>query len=256
MHLKRLAAALILLPIIYFIVTAHNRVYFMLLIGVIAFFAQYEFLSMYNVKFIPKCSFSIISPVPSYLVYQNDHLPLSVIILTFSGILFFRLFFKRSPKSALMDISAFWVGFIYISVLLSYLLRLRAIDTVWLVYLGAIIWGSDACAFYIGNAFGKKKLYEDVSPNKTVIGAFGAVSGGVLISLLLRNIFRIDMTLREMVVLGLILAVIGIIGDFIESMFKRDAGVKDSSHFIPGHGGILDKIDGILFSAPVLYYFL
>jgi phosphatidate cytidylyltransferase len=95
-----------------------------------------------------------------------------------------------------------------------------------------------------------------VSPNKTVAGAVGSVIGGVAGGVLLRALIVPQLSLPAALLIGMMIGSISIVGDLIESMFKRDAGVKDSSHIIPGHGGILDKVDGALFTGPLLYWTL
>jgi phosphatidate cytidylyltransferase len=95
-----------------------------------------------------------------------------------------------------------------------------------------------------------------VSPHKTVAGAAGSVIGGVLAVFILKAVLLPLLTVSSALIIGVIIGIISIIGDLVESMFKRDAGVKDSSTLIPGHGGILDKIDGALFAGPVLYWML
>ncbi|MBS1233330.1 MAG: phosphatidate cytidylyltransferase, partial [Nitrospirae bacterium] len=111
-------------------------------------------------------------------------------------------------------------------------------------------------AYYIGKSIGKRRLYREVSPNKTVAGAGGSVIGGMVGALLLRMLIVPQLGLLPTLFIGVMVGIISIIGDLVESMFKRDAGVKDSGAIIPGHGGILDKIDGALFAGPFLYWIL
>jgi phosphatidate cytidylyltransferase len=111
-------------------------------------------------------------------------------------------------------------------------------------------------AYYIGKGIGKRKLYREVSPNKTVAGAAGSLIGGITGALILRALIVPQITASAALFIGATIGIISVIGDLIESMFKRDAGVKDSGIIIPGHGGILDKIDGSLFAGPVLYWVL
>ncbi|BCB95359.1 hypothetical protein JZK55_02810 [Dissulfurispira thermophila] len=116
------------------------------------------------------------------------------------------------------------------------------------------MWASDSLAYYIGKGMGKRRLYKEVSPNKTIAGAFGSVIGGMLSALLLGKLMMDNIAFYVLIAMGIAIGSITIVGDLIESMFKRDAGVKDSGSFIPGHGGILDKIDGALFAGPLLYW--
>ena len=147
-------------------------------------------------------------------------------------------------------------GFLYIPVLTGFMIMIRGVGPGWVIYAVAVAWASDSCAYYIGKRFGRRKLYPSVSPNKTVAGVFGSAGGGVVSSVLIKVFLLQSMSFDHAFLLGLIVGSVTVLGDLAESMFKRDAGVKDSSHLIPGHGGILDKIDGIVFVTTVVYVYL
>ena len=120
----------------------------------------------------------------------------------------------------------------------------------------AAIWLCDSAAYFAGRAFGKHKLFERVSPKKTVEGAVAGFVGAVAAFVIARAFFLPYLTIGESVVCGLIVGILGQAGDLVESLFKRDAGAKDSSELIPGHGGVLDRFDSLLFVSPVLYLYL
>jgi phosphatidate cytidylyltransferase len=124
------------------------------------------------------------------------------------------------------------------------------------VFLYFIIWASDIGAYSIGIPFGRHRLYEKVSPKKSIEGLIGALAAAAGMALLCRAWFMPPIGAAEAVVLALVLAAAGTTGDLVESLFKRAAGVKDSGVIIPGHGGILDRMDSMLFAAPVLFYYL
>jgi phosphatidate cytidylyltransferase len=122
-----------------------------------------------------------------------------------------------------------------------------------------ILMTSDTFAYFTGHAFGRRRLAPTISPGKTVEGALGGLVGGVVAALGIRVLGLPDMPLVHAVLLGLVVAAAGIAGDLFESLLKRWAGVKDSGRLFPGHGGMLDRLDSLLFGAPVLYcyyYFL
>lgn len=128
-----------------------------------------------------------------------------------------------------------------------------------------ITWIGDSGAYIIGTKWGRRKLIPRISPKKSIEGAGGGLVFSLLAALLTRWFFVIplaskwfnplDLSITHYVVLGLLLGAVGQVGDLAESLLKRDANVKDSSRIIPGHGGLLDVIDSLLFTAPVMYYY-
>lgn len=118
------------------------------------------------------------------------------------------------------------------------------------------IWCSDTGAYLIGRAIGKHKLITPISPRKTVEGTIAGFVVGTLISIALGALLLQKLSLVNAAIIGLLLSVLGQLGDLSVSLMKRTAGVKDSGDFIPGHGGFLDRCDSLIFSAPILYYYL
>lgn len=158
-------------------------------------------------------------------------------------------------------------GAIYTGALLSYGIFLRHLPGTagaWhgtaLVFAPLLLtWASDTFAYFVGRAWGTRKLIPRVSPGKTVQGAVGAVIGTVLVAIAYRYVleafplYRISML--EAVIFGILISVSAQVGDLAESLFKRDTGVKDSGSLLPGHGGVLDRVDSLLFTLPVAYIF-
>ncbi len=118
-------------------------------------------------------------------------------------------------------------------------------------------WGGDTGAYFSGRAFGKHKLYADVSPNKTIEGAVGGVLTAIIAAFIIRFIFPGALHIGTLHVVGVAVsaAIMGAIGDLCESLFKRSAGIKDASNIIPGHGGVLDRFDAVMFAAPAVYIY-
>ena len=139
---------------------------------------------------------------------------------------------------------------------LSHLQALFNIDMgcklIWLLFL--CTWASDTFAYFVGTAIGSHKIAPSISPNKTVEGILGSFLGTVLTSVVFGH-FLFGFELMHMMILGVIMAIAATLGDLAESMIKRFAGVKDSGFLIPGHGGVLDRFDSLLFTAPIFYYF-
>jgi len=121
-----------------------------------------------------------------------------------------------------------------------------------IIFLLVTIWGCDSFAYYVGRAFGRHKLAPSISPKKTIEGSIGGLVGSVGVAAAAAAIFLPEFRPVEAAVVGGLASTAGQIGDLVESMFKRGAGVKDSGHFLPGHGGFYDRVDSLLFAAPVL----
>lgn len=118
-----------------------------------------------------------------------------------------------------------------------------------------LIWTNDTFAYLTGVSIGRNKLFERISPKKTIEGFIGGVLATLIISYLIAIQFEIIST-TQWVVLGILVSIFGVIGDLIASMFKRQTGVKDTGNIIPGHGGVLDRLDSIIFTAPFIYLYL
>ncbi len=169
-----------------------------------------------------------------------------------------RLFSARSVEGALEDVSVTLLGILYVALLFGFqaAIHRQPFGRHWLTFMFLVIWASDTGAYYVGTAFGKHRLYEKISPKKSVEGLLGGTAASVLVAALCKLWLVEGLSWGEAVLLGAVLALVGTIGDLAESLLKRSAGVKDSGMLIPGHGGILDRMDSMLFAAPVLYYYL
>ena len=122
---------------------------------------------------------------------------------------------------------------------------------VWVMFIGT--WASDSFAYFAGRAFGSHELAPAISPNKTIEGFFGGLIGTIAVVVGLG--WLLAMPLPQMAALGAAIAVLGTLGDLVESMMKRQTGIKDSGAIIPGHGGVWDRFDSVLFTAPLVYYY-
>jgi len=146
----------------------------------------------------------------------------------------------------------------YISLCASYLPLIMAMDNgaVLLLILSGITAGSDTGAYFAGKNFGRHKLSPLLSPGKTVEGLFGGLICGTGVAVLIGFLMLKDYSLVPLAISALILSGLGVVGDLTESMIKREMGAKDSGQILPGHGGILDRIDSILICAPIYYYLI
>jgi phosphatidate cytidylyltransferase len=173
----------------------------------------------------------------------------------FIGLAAFLLSSPNDPK-VMPYLARFLLGWFYVPYLLSYVLLLGAPENgrLWLFLVLVIILSGDTGAFYGGRRWGRHKLYERVSPKKTVEGAVVGLLAGILAAVCFSALFSIGLSARESALCGLVLGMIGQIGDLAESMFKRISGKKDSSDLLPGHGGLLDRLDSLLPAFPVAWF--
>jgi phosphatidate cytidylyltransferase len=165
--------------------------------------------------------------------------------------------FRKSNAGALADAGATLLAFAYVPVFLAFLMLVRKLaDGVELLLIFFVtIWAIDVAAYFAGKAFGKRKLAPDKSPGKTVAGGVGGLAAGLATPLVLATVFFRDVGLNWLgaLAVGVVLAAGDMIGDLAESVFKRDAGVKDSGAVLPGHGGVLDRFDAVLYCAPLFF---
>jgi phosphatidate cytidylyltransferase len=152
------------------------------------------------------------------------------------------------------------LGVSYVALLGGHLVALRmgfpqAISAHLLCLFFLVIMGSDTGAYYTGRAFGKHKLAPKISPGKTWEGAIGGLLVSLLMSVLAHYWFFLELPLKIGLPLACVMNVLGVLGDLTESALKRGAGAKDAAQILPGHGGLLDRLDSLLFNAPVIYYF-
>lgn len=163
-------------------------------------------------------------------------------------------------------------GALYVGWLFSFIVALRAIDVplrdyplaqiglpsgaAWVFAVMAITWLQDTFAYFVGKRFGRTKMAPDLSPKKTWEGAIGGFCGALVGAILSIYVFCLPITIPQALLLGAVGGVVGPLGDLAESLMKRQLGIKDAGTLIPGHGGVLDRADSLLFCAPVLYYLI
>lgn len=159
------------------------------------------------------------------------------------------------------SVSATALGFIYLGAPLGAVSAIRlgtpeSDARLWIVFLLAVIMMGDAGAFYAGSALGKHALAPKLSPKKTVEGLVGGLAVSVGTAVGVQKLWMSFVPILHAAALGLVLALLGVLGDLFESLLKRSVGVKDSASFFPGHGGVLDRLDSLLFAAPALFVYL
>ena len=160
----------------------------------------------------------------------------------------------RKP-AVLESVTKQFQGFLYIPLLLAFVILLRSsVDGMrWILLLICIVFSGDTAALYAGTLLGRRKLAPAVSPGKTVEGAIGGLAAGLLVGLAAKHLLLPALPWGAAVGFCLVVGVAGQVGDLFESALKRASDVKDSGSILPGHGGVLDRIDALLFAAPVAY---
>lgn len=189
-------------------------------------------------------------------VEQGRFLPMLLTLWLMYCMAFFMI---RFHDVSLQELAFNFFSVVYVAFLFSHMLLLRNLTHgVYVTFLAlGLTWATDTGAYFVGRAFGRHKLAARISPNKTVEGAVGGLFFAVVISLLVSRLLPVrSIGLEMMGILGLAVGVTAQIGDLVESAIKRFAGVKDSGQVIPGHGGVLDRIDSWLFTIPIVYYLL
>ena len=199
----------------------------------------------------------------AYLEPRFDPDLLTPLLLT-SAVVFSLIWLvvRRQQDGAFPGWAWTMAGILYLGWLLGYLVSLRGLEDGrnWIFLALFATFGSDTAAFFIGRALGRYRLAPRISPGKTWEGAIGGVFGAILVSLLfiLPTPFSLSAHLNwgQAILLGMLVSVFGQLGDLVESLLKRNAGVKDSGKLIPGHGGVLDRMDSIIFAGVVVYYYV
>lgn len=238
-----------------------SYVLFCLVITLAGGAALYEFLGMSSTQTEQKYKLPVlclgIFPLAAVSLWGNAALT-SALQAAFVFLTLLTLRAYPALENSLFFIARSWFGIFYIGFCSAHLILLRSLPggIRWLLVLTAITVFSDTGAYYVGRTLGRTKLYPALSPGKTRAGAVGGVAAGTVGGIAAAMILFTGMDLTWIALLSLGLSVIGIIGDLVESLVKRVSEVKDSGRILPGHGGLMDRFDSLLLTAPVLYYFL
>ncbi len=193
---------------------------------------------------------------------ENSHFlcsaPYAVLVFCFIIFFLYYIIFPGKEGNAFAIISSKFFGIFYVAVLLSYLLPINEYPhgKNLILFLFFVTWAGDSGAYFIGSLIGKKPLAPSISPKKTVEGAVGSVVSSVLAALICQVVLLNTFDITSCAVMGFGINIFNQFGDIAESMIKRAYKVKDSGNIIPGHGGILDRVDSLLFAAPFFYYYL
>jgi phosphatidate cytidylyltransferase len=265
--LTRVMIAFIFGPIILYI-TLLGKLPFLILVEILIILGLWEFTYLAELKNfqIPKW---ILLPPGVFLGISVYLWGEGTFIFFLLGVMYLTAFvfvIKGRTQDATADLSSSVFAFFYVAGLFSFLILLREmprelrldykIGGLWIVYILICIWSCDTFAYFIGAPLGKHKLSPSISPKKTVEGFGGGILGAVAAAFFSYYVFLKYAQLKHLLVISIFVSLIGQAGDLTESLFKRDAKIKDISHIIPGHGGILDRFDSLLFVSPIVYCYL
>lgn len=264
---KRVVTALWGIPLVIIAVWFDEPIsWFTVLAAVVGALGAYEFYRITGV--IKKLPLVLLGILLTVLVIISPHLewrynpsPMLLLLAILAVLTLVLLVFRHLKKGGASDWLWMAGGVFYVGLLIAFLVILRLTDGRNFVFLALFAtFGSDTLAYFIGKAFGRHKLAPQISPAKTWEGAVAGLCGAIIISLLftLETPFQLPLSWWQAILLGLAISVFGQAGDLAESKLKRSFGVKDSGSLMPGHGGILDRIDSVLLAgvAVYLYYIL
>ena len=259
-HLKRWLTAIIAVPLLLAIIFYGSTAVFsaaiviVILVGV-SEYHQIVFGAGHPWELMEAMGIGLLIPLAVYLGDMRWLLA----ILSFSVLLVFFTYLIRirEDKFDILPVGKLILGFMYVPLMMSYFILIRRFDqgVLWIIFLLVLAFSGDVTAYYVGKNFGKRKLIPLVSPNKTVEGTVGLFAGSVAGCVLYQQVFFTTLPVYHAVAMGFFGSVLGQLGDLCESAMKRAAGAKDSGVILPGHGGILDRLDCLIFIAPFVYYY-
>ncbi len=259
---RRLYAALIFIPLFYGLVRYFPPIFFFGLVVGAALLAQFEFYRLHfrddRVPVLAALGLGTGAVLLASLQWPGFLSERVVFLVSLIAALTSRLVATSELKRSLVDSSVMVFGVLYVSLTLGHLLLTRTLPggEYLIFFLVLVTWAGDTGAYYAGVTLGRHKLAPVVSPNKTIEGLLGGLVLAVVVAFIAQRWFLPTFTILDCVATGLLLTGVGVLGDLSESAMKRSAGVKDSGAVIPAHGGMLDRLDSLLFTAPTFYYYM
>lgn len=260
MFKTRLLSGIVLVILALIVIISGGYVTLFSLLG-ISFIGMFELYRVFKLEKTPLAYISYAMAILFYasLLFAEVVEPMALVMLFLILLMFVYVF--SYPKYEAKDVMAIFFGLFYVAVMLSYVYQIRVLENgVYLAFLIFICsWGCDTSAYCVGVLFGKHKMAPVLSPKKSIEGAVGGVVGTALLTVIYTSVFRAQMGLetRDIVILAIISAVaalISMVGDLTASAIKRNYDIKDYGTLIPGHGGIMDRFDSMMITAPIIYY--
>ncbi len=262
MLLQRILSALVFIPIIFAAIWFGDP-WFSLLVGIVAILGVMEFYKMpAHHQGQTLTVFGVVWTVLFVLSsHWNDwHNGLVLPLLITSAVVFslIWLVFRYRTEGAFTGWCWTLGGIFYIGWMLSHYIGLRALEDGrdWVLFVIFATFAADSCAFLVGRAWGRHPIAPLISPAKTVEGTIGGFVGAIAAAIALYYFLGLPIRLDKVIALGCLIGVFAHLGDLAESLLKRSSGIKESGRLIPGHGGILDRLDSIVFTGIVVYYYV
>ncbi len=256
---QRLITAGIALPLLLLLIVQGSYLLFTAFIALASFIGLMEYCRM---TLPHRTVAGIVVPLLGSLLPFSFYIrsaALTAFAIAFLFLVFsiYTLFTFKDIETAASEAALLFFGVVYLPYLLGYLVLLRnhPLGVKWILAIIFIVMSGDSAAYFIGTRYGKNRLYPEVSPKKSVEGSLGGLAGSLLGIMLAKLFFFSELSAVDAVLVALLLGALGQIGDLFESLLKRSCRVKDSGTIFPGHGGILDRLDSIIFAAPVAYYY-
>jgi phosphatidate cytidylyltransferase len=262
----RVLVAIFGIPLILF--TIYKGGYpFLTLVLIITIVSQYEFYKLAEKKNLSPLKYiGILIGVLITLIFFYQGIS-NLWIVLFSGIIIILLteLFRNKPNATL-NVATTISGILYPTTLFSFLILIREFPNsvnvpykfggLWVITIIVTIWICDTAAYFVGSAIGKYKLFQRVSPNKTIEGGIAGFVFSFITVYIFHLLYPNVFSLTHYLIIGGIIGITSQVGDLIESLVKRDIGVKDSSAILPGHGGFFDRFDSPTFTAPIMYFYI
>ena len=239
--------------------------WFTILVAIWGVLAVFEFYRMVNTSGVPPLTYFGLIWTLLFILSPHFNYDFLIPFLLTSAVILSLIWLLLHPQKEGAFIGWAWTiaGILYVGWLLSYFVALRGLDDAqtvldegrnWVFFALFTTFGSDIAAFFTGRAWGRHYLAPNISPGKTWEGAIAGVFGAIIVSLLFTIL--IPLSYGHAIFLGLLVSIFGQLGDLVESLLKRNMGVKDSGKLLPGHGGFLDRIDSVVFAGVVVYYYV